>query len=222
MAKKTNQKAHSTTQKFTEIVDIVDDIVLLEGGNACLIIEVTASNFALLSKREQDAKIYSYAALLNSLSHPIQVVIRNKRVDVSSYLKLLDEQQKQTQNPMLANHIRLYRDFVQQMVRVNVVLNKMFYIVIPYSPLEAGMTSVAKTKKGEQAKQQGLEQAKKTLETKAESLLGQLRKLAVSAKVLGQEELIKLYYDIYNQDTIASDVYDAVANPLVKPATAQT
>ena len=53
-----------TTQKFTEIVDFVDDIVILEGGNACMIIEITASNFALLSKREQDIRIFSYAGLL--------------------------------------------------------------------------------------------------------------------------------------------------------------
>lgn len=210
------KKINSTTQRFTEIVDIMDNIAILEGGNACLIIEVTASNFALLSKREQDAKIYSYAALLNSLSHPIQIVVRNKRVDISSYLKALDEQQKQTQNPLLANHIKLYRDFVQQMVRVNVVLNKMFYIVIPYTSLEAGVAAAAKTKKSEEGKQKMFESAKKILEIKAESLLGQLRKLAVSAKVLEQEELIKLYYDIYNQDTISSDVYEAVAAPLVK------
>lgn len=218
--KKSAQKAHATTQKFTEIVDIVDDIVLLSGNSACLIIEVTASNFALLSKREQDAKIYSYAALLNSLAYPIQIVIRNKRVDISSYLKMLEEQQKQTQNPLLASHIKLYRDFVQQMVRVNVVLNKMFYIVISFSALEAGISGVAKgAKKGEESKQEMLQFAKKTLETKAESLLSQLRKLAVAAKVLKQEELIKLYYDIYNQDVISSDVYDAVNSPFVKPAT---
>lgn len=220
--KQAAQKIHSTTQKFTEIVDIVDDVVVLENGNACMVIEVTASNFALLSKREQDGKIYSYAALLNSLSHPIQIVIRNKRVDISSYLKTLDEQQRQTQNPLLANHIKLYRDFVQQMVRVNVVLNKMFYIIIPYTSLEAGIGAVATSKKkGDAAKQVLVEQAKKTLEVKAESLLGQLRKLAVAAKVLGQEELIKLFYDIYNQDTISSDVYDSVSSPFVKSSLSQ-
>jgi len=58
-----NNKNHNSTQKFTEIVDIVDDIVILEGGTACIVIEITASNFALLSEKEQDAKIYAYASL---------------------------------------------------------------------------------------------------------------------------------------------------------------
>ena len=71
---KTAQKVRSTTQKFTEIEDIIDNIVLLSSGNACLIIEVKATNFALLSKEEQDAKVFAYAALLNSLSFPIQIL----------------------------------------------------------------------------------------------------------------------------------------------------
>src|SRR5258708_12394457 len=83
------QKIHSTTQKFTEIVDFADDIVILEGGNACMIIEITASNFALLSKREQDSRIFSYAGLLNSLSFPIQILIRNRRMDIPSYILAL-------------------------------------------------------------------------------------------------------------------------------------
>ena len=70
---KTVQKIQSTTQKFIEIQDITDSVVLLNSGNACSVIEVTAANFALLSKEEQDAKILSYGSLLNSLSFPIQI-----------------------------------------------------------------------------------------------------------------------------------------------------
>ena len=40
----------SSTQQFTEIEDIAEDIVLLKNGGACLVIEITASNFALLSQ----------------------------------------------------------------------------------------------------------------------------------------------------------------------------
>lgn len=100
----------SSTQQFTEIDDIVEDIVLLRNGSACTIIEITASNFALLSKRDQDTKIFSYAAFLNSLTFPVQILIRNKRVDVTSYLKLLEEQENKTTNSLLARQIQLYRE----------------------------------------------------------------------------------------------------------------
>ena len=94
MAKAARVKA--STQQFTEVVDIIDNVVLLQGGLACVVINVTASNFALLSKKEQDAKIYAYASLLNSLNFPIQIIIRNQLVDITSYLKSLEEQEKMT------------------------------------------------------------------------------------------------------------------------------
>jgi hypothetical protein len=140
--KNTAQKGHASTQKFTEVIDIVDNIVLLAGGNACLIIEITASNFALLSKKEQDSRIYAYASLLNSLTFPIQILVRNKRMDITSYLKYLEEEELTTKNELLAHHIGMYRDFVREMIRVNVVLNKAFYVVVSFSGLEAGLSGL--------------------------------------------------------------------------------
>jgi hypothetical protein len=196
------QKIHSSTQKFTEIVDFVDNIVVLQGGSACMIIEITASNFALLSQREQDSRIFSYAAFLNSLSFPIQILIRNKRMDISSYLKGLEEIEKTSTVPQLKNHIKLYRAFVHEMVTVNVVLNKSFYIIIRYSSLETGVSGAA------QAGQKGMSQteafaknAKKSLQSKADSVLMQLQKFAMSAKILEKEDLIKLFYIIYNEES---------------------
>ncbi|HVF69388.1 MAG TPA: hypothetical protein VNA13_02355, partial [Xanthomonadales bacterium] len=192
------QKIHASTQKFTEIVDFVDNMVVLEGGSACLIIEITASNFALLSKREQDSRIFSYASLLNSLSFPIQILIRNKRIDISSYLKDLEEIIKTSKNQQLSSYIGYYHDFVQEMVTVNVVLSKSFYIVIPFSSLEMGIPGAKKAApKGSKVPVSALpEGASKNLQSKAEQVLAQLQKFAVSARILERDDLIKLFYDI--------------------------
>lgn len=195
------QKIKASTQKFTEIKDIVDNVVFLNGDYACLIIEVQAANFALLSQEEQMAKISSYAALLNSLSFSIQILVRNKRVDISSYLKLLDAEIQRAriapnannsfeQGEKLASYIKQYRDFVSDMIKINTVLDKNFYLVIGCSFLEKGI-SIAK-------KDDFQSFAKTTLHTKAESLLTQLARLSLHAKVLEKEELIKLFYNIYN------------------------
>lgn len=197
------QKIHASTQKFTEIVDFVDNVVILEGGNACMIIEVTASNFALLSQKEQEARVYAYAAFLNSLTFTVQILIRNKRMDISSYLKELDDIIKVTKNQKLASYIKYYRAFVQEMVTINVVLNKSFYIVIPYSSLEIGMKgakeSLQKGQKGKAAIEDLAQAAKKSLQIKADSLLPQLQKFSMSAKILERDDLIKLFYNIYNE-----------------------
>lgn len=213
------QKIKASTQKFTEIEDIVGNVVIFEGGNASLIIEITASNFSLLSKKEQDTKIYSYAALLNSLTFPIQILIRNKRIDITSYLKELDKEELATKNELLAQHIRLYREFVREMVRVNVVLNKSFYVVIPFSSLEAGLSGVKQSFGKNQAEKDAfVAAAQKALLAKAESVNQQLGRLSVTARVLEKEELIKLFYDIYNDASIQGSQADSdVTMPIIKP-----
>jgi len=207
--KKTAQVIHATTQKFTEIEDISEDIVILTSGNACLIIEVTATNFALLSTEEQDAKIYAYASLLNSLSFPIQVIIRSQKLDISSYLKLLDSQAKATTNQLLSEQIKLYRDFVQELVKVNTVLDKKFYICLSYSYLEKGAGAATKVGNKNVSKSSDfVTQAKASLHSKADSLHSQLSRLNLQAKTLEKEELTKLYYEIYNDANIESNQID--------------
>jgi hypothetical protein len=199
---KTAQKSNSTTQRFTEIIDVVDEVALLSGNNACSIIEVRATNFALLSMEEQNSKIFSYASLLNSLSFSIQIVIRSKKLDITSYLKLLDTEAKNSQNEMLATQIKLYRDFVQELVKVNVVLDKNFYICVPYSPLEKGAASATAAMAGRSGKVTFLDEAKIALHTKLDTLHSQLARLNLGARTLAKEELVKLYYEIYNATPI--------------------
>ena len=213
---KAAQKIHATTQRFTEVEDIVDDIVLFQGGSAALIIEVTATNFALLSAEEQDSKIYSYAALLNSLSFPIQIIVRSKKLDISSYLKLLDVQAKAIQNDLLANQIRLYRDFVQELVKVNTVLDKKFYVCIPYSYMEKGVGAMA-TGDRKNTKSAFLEQAKTALHSKAEGIHSQVARLNLRAKTLEKEELIKLFYETYNDQSVETNqITDNLRTPIVR------
>ena len=189
--KKSAQKTKATTQKFIEILDIIDNIVLFSFGNACSVIEVQATNFALLSQEEQNVKVISYSSLLNSLSFSIQIYIRSKKIDISSYLRLLDDEAAKSQNQLLKNQINLYKDFVQDLVKVNVVLDKKFYIVIPYTGLEGGVGM---------SRDNFFLSAKTKLATKAESLHAMLRRMNLSAKTLSKEELIRLFHEIYNGD----------------------
>lgn len=214
-----------STQKFTEIQDIVENIVILENGAACLVTEIQATNFALLSPEEQAAKISSYASLLNSLSFPIQILIRNKKIDISSYINLLSQECEKTsilhrhlsqeQNQALITQIKLYRDFVQELIKQNSVLDKKFYIIIPFSYLEKGAVATASmAKKGANDKENFILSAKAALHTKADSLHAQLARLALKAKTLDNEELVKLFYDIYNQDQAVSSGLSTGVNTL--------
>src|SRR3989339_336757 len=84
----------STTQDHLPVHDIQENLVVLKNGSAAMVIETSAVNFGLLSQEEQDAIIYAYAALLNSLNFPIQILIRSERKDITAYLDLLIQAEK--------------------------------------------------------------------------------------------------------------------------------
>ncbi|MBI3985275.1 MAG: hypothetical protein HY344_05075 [Candidatus Levybacteria bacterium] len=191
----------NSTQKFIEIDDIVEDIIVLSSQNACIIVEVQATNFELLSQDEQNAKIYSYSALLNSLSFPIQIVIRSKQVDISSYLGLLDIEAKKTQNQALAKQIELYKDFVAELIKINTVLDKNFYIVISYSSLEKGAFGEAKAL-AKNSKEAFVMSARSALRVKAETIKSQLTRIGLKSEILDKDKLIKLFYDIFNEQAM--------------------
>lgn len=212
--KKSAQKINSTTQRFIEIEDIVEEIVALSGGQACLILEVTATNFTLQSKEEQAARIGSYASLLNSLSFPIQIMILSRRIDISEYLKLLETEATRSQNQKLSSHILEYKNFVSELVTNNIVLEKNFYIVIPFSFLEKGAMAVANMNN----KDVFLKEARIQLKSKSTSIIQELLRIGLKSKVLGKNELIKLFYEIYNQDKGKGDMAGA-SSAIVKGTT---
>lgn len=194
----------ASTQEFLEIEDIKDDLVILKDGSCCLVLETTAVNFGLLSEAEQDATIFAYAALLNSLSFPLQIIVRSKRMDISSYLALLDKQiGKQPTNTLLREGMRKYRQFIERTIKEKNVLDKQFYLVIPFSSLELGIK--ATTKKFFQ-KNKGLptpldsllKHAQINLFPKRDHLIRQLARLGLKTEQLPTQKLIELFYEIYN------------------------
>lgn len=191
----------STTQSFLGIEDIKDDLILLADGSCALVIETTAVNFSLLSEKEQDAMIYAYSGTLNSLSFPIQIFIRSKRKDISGYLENLNAAQTKQTDPVLANRIRAYREFIAATVKERNVLDKKFYIVIPFSALELGVANVNTLtgKKGlPYPKNYILERAKTVLMPKKDHILRQLNRLGLKGTQVTTQRLIELFHDIYN------------------------
>ncbi len=193
----------TSTQQHLDIEDLTDNLVLLKDGSCCLLLETTAINFGLLSEEEQDAIIYTYAGLLNSLTFPAQIVIRSQLKDISSYLNLLKEQEDKQTRPALKGQIKKYRQFVEKTVKENNVLDKKFYISIPFSTLELGITqsAISLSKKGLPfPKDYILKHAKVNLYPKRDHVIRQFSKMGLKTQQLTTEKLIKLFYNIYNPE----------------------
>lgn len=194
----------SSTQIFTEIETIDHGLVMYADGSCSMVVTATAVNFGLLSEKEQDSIIYAYAGLLNSLSFPIQILIRTQHKDVTAYLRSLEDREKTQKNPKLAVAMHGYRLFVAATVKEKDVLDKKFYLVIPFSYLELGVSAnvlLGGTKK------RGLpyprpyifDRALTVLTPKADHMIRLLNRIGLQAKQLTNEQLVRLFYEIYNQ-----------------------
>ncbi len=223
------QVIKSTTQQHLDVEEIAENLILLKDGSAAMIITTTAVNFGLLSESEQDATIYAYAALLNSLTFPIQIFIRSNRKDITGYERLLEEQELRSAKPENKERIRKYREFIEETVRQRNVLDKKFYIVIPFFVLELGVTksATAIAKGGHTGlpfpKEYIIGRAKMTLEPKRDHVEHQLARLGLRARQLTTKELIQLLFEIYNPDSsqgqtlVSPQEYET---PIVQPAVA--
>ena len=198
----------ASTQEHLPIEDIQNNLVILKDGSCAMVLKVSSLNFDLLSEKEQDAIMNAYGALLNSLSFPIQIVIRSQKKDISSYLEILKTQEEKTKtNPLLKNLISSYQKFVAEMVKKNNVLDKKFYVIIPFSSLELGvtstLTSMIKPRKNlPYSKEYILQKAQLSLNPKRDHLIKLFSRIGLSAKQLETKELISLFYEIYNNESL--------------------
>jgi len=192
----------SSTQVFVEIEDIDQDMVLFVDGSAAVVIATSAVNFGLLSEKEQESLIFAYAGLLNSLSFPIQILIRSQHKDITAYIKLLEDAEGKQKNPKLAKSINSYRSFVASTVKEKNVLDKKFYIVIPFSSLELGVSAsvlFGSKKRGlPYPKPYIFERALIVLTPKSDHLLRLLGRLGLRGEHMNNEQLIKLFFGNYN------------------------
>lgn len=195
----------STTQEHLDILDIRDDVVILKDGGVSLVLQVSAVNFDLLSEEEQEAIIYAYAGLLNSLTFPIQIVVKSQRKDISNYLELLKKQENSSVSLKRKQQIMEYRQFVSQIVKEGNVLDKKFYCIIPFTRIELGLhasnpLSLKKNTALPYDKSYILNKALTALHPKRDHLIRQFARVGLFARPLNTQELTQLFYNAYNPD----------------------
>lgn len=195
----------SNTQGELPIADIISDIVIYKNGGAAIIFESTSLNFELLSELEQNAVIAAYAALLNSITYHIQIMVRSQRKDISSYIKYLEEAQAKITNPKLLSLMQDYKNFILEAIKKKNVLSKKFYIIIPFTPYELGVAKsiIAVTKKEGSlpfTKNYVINKARTILYPKRDHLLRQAGRLSIQLKQLKGTDLINLFYHTFNPE----------------------
>lgn len=198
----------ATTQEHLLVADVADDLVLTKDGGAALVLKSSAVNFSLLSAKEQDALTYAYAALLNSLSFPIQILVMSQRKDISDYLDHLAKEEVKQKNEKLRRLMSSYREFVANIVKKKNVLEKEFFVVIPFSPFELGVSAAGLAKIIAPGRKRGVpfpkdyitKKAKTALFPRRDHLIRQTGRLGIRLKQLTTEEITRLFSKIYTQE----------------------
>lgn len=204
----------ASTQNHLDIAQIKNDIVVLKNGGAASLLKTNAINFDLLSIQEQDAAIAAFSSLLNSLSFPIQITIRSKKMDITDYLEKVKGIEEKQANAKIKQQIQMYRSFIKdELVTKENVLEKNFYVSIPYKTFEVmsatpfewmnGLTSfiTPKSNSGRINVDKVLEEAKTDLLPKVTFMIKEFARIGIKAELMRTADLIKLFYEIYNSET---------------------
>ena len=207
METKARAKTIESTQDHLEIKEIIDDIVITKAGSAALVLQTSAVNFDLLSEYEQDNKIYAFAGLLNSLNFHMQIMIRTRRIDISTYIDYLESMNDRALSPGLKKQLNIYTVFIQNLIVQNDVLDKNFFIVVPYNPsfqlptlniLDKKKKDDIKERQEKMAKEKLIEQAKMFLYPKRDHILKQIARIGLDGHQLTSKELLAEFYTLYN------------------------
>ena len=209
------QSNPNSTQNSLQIAEIRDGIVIMNDGSFRSVIMVKSINFDLMSPQEREAVEYSYQGFLNSLYFPVQIFTRSQKVDLRPYIEKLDKIRTEHDNMLLALLMEDYIDFMSDLATQTNIMDKKFYVVIPYFPVvdpqklllkdKNFFTGIAEVFSKKENKvvihEPDLEAAKSELRNRVQSVLGGLQQCQVQALPLDTQELIELYYDTYNPDT---------------------
>lgn len=216
-------KNFANAQDIVGIENIRDKTVVLKDGSLRQIVMVGGINFALKSDAEQNVITMAYQNFINSLDFPIQIVIHSRKVNIEKYLENLAEYGERETSPLLKNQAEEYREFVRGFVEKNPIMEKVFLVVVPFTPVSiAAETGGAiskflpffkkkspkaeEQKRSEEEKETAFRESLAQLEQRTNQVLEGLLAIGLDTKILDDNELVELFYNFYNPETIEKKV----------------
>lgn len=198
-------KIERSTQKYLDIAEIKEDVVVLKNGAIRAVLLISNVNFALLSDEEQEAIILGFQNFLNSLDFSIQIVVESRILEIQPYLDMLQNFENSQVNELLREQTRAYREFVGDLVLDSDIMEKRFYIVVPFSVgenTEEGFFSRLKKAMNPSSvvkqKKEKFEIYKNQLMQRASLVANAIGSVGMSSVILDTRQLIELYYSAYN------------------------
>ncbi len=211
-------------QDFGNSLDLVDikeikkNTVIVKDGSFRQIIMVGGVNFSLKSEMEQNIITQGYQTFLNSIDFPLQILVHSRKVNIESYTNTLQQRKDQEQSPILQNQIDEYTKFIEGFVEKNAIMEKVFLVVVSFYPTSlmpsaqkvSGILSFFGKKKDTsntastnvEAENKLFDENFAQLEQRTNQVTSGLLNMGLEVTVLEDEQLIELFYNFYNPQTV--------------------
>ncbi len=202
----------NSTQNHLQFANFKDNMIIMKDASFRSVISCKAINFDLMSNNEREGVEFGYQGFLNSLYFPIQILIRSNKVDIGPYLdklvKIRSNQDNMLLNILMDDYIR-YIEFLAQEANI---MDKNFYIVIPYFSSNEDLSDLKNAPKGffngllgnnNQQKVVKINakkfvKAKEELQNRTDAVINGLAQVGVKAQRLNTQQLSQLFYTFYN------------------------
>lgn len=206
------QQPSQAAQSIVEIQDIQDGVIIMKNGSLKQILMVTGINFDLKSESEQNLIIDAYQNFINSLDFSVQLLVHTRQLNIEGYLDKLKEVQAKEPSELLKNQIEDYIEFIRSFVQQNAIMDKTFFVVVPYNPTQVsqaaakgGVFSFLKKPGAEQQKksaQQSLTVNLQQLAQRVSQVVVAINQIGLRAVALNTDETLELFYNLYNPEAI--------------------
>lgn len=196
-----------TTQEFVPVKEVRDGVIIMKDGSMRAVVLASSLNFALKSADEQEAIIYQFQNLLNSLDFSVQISIQSRELDIRPYLATLEKRYTEELNDLLKIQIREYIGFVKNFTENQNIMSKTFFVVIPFastllnSKSDNGLAKFlpnANKKDTATTKTDAFEENRSQLEQRVSVVQQGLTRCGIRSVSLGTEETIELLYKLFN------------------------
>jgi type IV secretory pathway VirB4 component len=215
---------------LVDIKGIRDNIVILKDNSLRQIVMVGGVNFALKSETEQTILTQAYQTFLNAVEFPLQILIHSRKVNIDKYIEGLLKRKDAEPSAILQNQIDEYSEFVKGFVAKNAIMEKTFLVVVPFYPLGSslpgsgnglldGIPFLGKKKspdaaaaaKTQEAADKSFSENVGQLTQRTSQVVAGLLGIGLETTVLGNQELIELFYNFYNPQTVERGTNAAAA-----------
>lgn len=230
---KPTPKNPNSTQSTLQLSELRDGMVIMVDGSFRAVIACKSINFDLMSDREREGVEYSYQNFLNSLTFPVQILVRSQRVDIGPYIEKLINTRRQQDNMLLGVLMDDYIGFIDALAQDANIMEKSFYIVVPYFP-QGDAANLVEQGKGFFGKlfarpqnnitkinTAAYQKAKDEIKNRVDVVMAGMFQIGVQSVQLDTKALGELYYNFYNPDTAVNQPlgnFDNVATTFVKKA----